>query len=53
MKLNPINLTVNDVQEASDFLINYFGMRSMGGNKGRMVLTCLLWRIRVIRMAFM
>jgi hypothetical protein len=32
MKLNPINLTVNDVQEASDFLINYFGLRRMAGD---------------------
>lgn len=34
MKLNHINLTVTDVQEASKFLVKYFGMRSMGGNKG-------------------
>ena len=39
MKLNHINLTVNDVQEASDFLVKYFGMRSMGGNKGMGFLT--------------
>ena len=39
MKLNHINLTVTDVQEASDFLINYFGMRSMGGDKGMSFLT--------------
>ena len=39
MKLNHINLTVTDVQEASDFLVNYFGMRSMGGNKGMGFLT--------------
>ena len=30
MKLNHINLTVTDVLEASDFLVKYFGMRSMG-----------------------
>jgi catechol-2,3-dioxygenase len=34
MKLNHINLTVTNVQEASDFLVKYFGMRSMGGNIG-------------------
>ncbi len=39
MKLNHINLTVTDVQEASDFLVKYFGMRSMGGNKGMGFLT--------------
>src|SRR5919106_1702179 len=39
MKLNHINLTVTDVQEASDFLVRYFGMRSMGGNKGMGFLT--------------
>lgn len=39
MKLNHINLTVTDVQEASNFLVNYFGMRSMGGNKGMSFLT--------------
>lgn len=39
MKLNHINLTVTDVQEASNFLVNYFGMRSMGGNKGMGFLT--------------
>ncbi|MGZ9167142.1 MAG: VOC family protein [Anaerolineales bacterium] len=39
MKLNHLNLTVTDVQEASDFLIQYFGMRSMGGNKGMGFLT--------------
>ena len=39
MKLNHINLTVTDVQEASDFLVNYFGMRNMGGNKGMGFLT--------------
>ena len=39
MKLNHINLTVSDVQEASDFLVKYFGMRSMGGNKGMGFLT--------------
>ncbi|HEY3477220.1 MAG TPA: VOC family protein [Anaerolineales bacterium] len=39
MKLNHINLTVTDVQAASDFLVKYFGMRSMGGNKGMGFLT--------------
>ena len=39
MKLNHINLTVTDVQEASGFLEKYFGMRSMGGNKGMGFLT--------------
>ena len=39
MKLNHINLTVTDVQEASDFLVKYFGMRNMGGNKGMGFLT--------------
>ena len=39
MKLNHLNLTVTDVQEASDFLVKYFGMRSMGGNKGMGFLT--------------
>jgi len=39
MKLNHINLTVTDVQEASDFLVKYFGMRNMGGNRGMGFLT--------------
>jgi catechol-2,3-dioxygenase len=39
MKLNHINLTVTDVSEAMDFLIKYFGMRSMGANKGMGFLT--------------
>ena len=39
MKLNHINLTVTDVREASDFLVKYFGMRDMGGNKGMSFLT--------------
>lgn len=39
MKLNHINLTVTDVQAARDFLVKYFGMRSMGGNKGMGFLT--------------
>ena len=39
MKLNHINLAVTDVQEASSFLVKYFGMRSMGGNKGMGFLT--------------
>ena len=39
MKLNHINLTVTDVEAASNFLVNYFGMRNMGGNKGMGFLT--------------
>jgi lactoylglutathione lyase len=39
MKLNHINLAVTDVQEANSFLVKYFGMRSMGGNKGMGFLT--------------
>lgn len=39
MKLNHINLTVTDVQAASDFLVKYFGMRDMGGNAGMGFLT--------------
>lgn len=39
MKLNHINLTVSDVEEASDFLVKYFGMQHMGGNKGMAFLT--------------
>jgi len=39
MKLNHINLTVTDVQEASNFLVKYFGMQSMGGSKGMGFLT--------------
>ena len=39
MKLNHLNLTVTDVPMASEFLVKYFGMRSMGGNKGMDVLT--------------
>ena len=39
MKLNHINLTVTDVEGASDFLVKYLGMRSMGGNKGMGFLT--------------
>ena len=39
MKLNHLNLTVSDVRQASDFLVKYFGMRSMGGNKGMGFLT--------------
>ena len=35
MKLNHINLTVTDVQAASDFLVKYFGLRDMGGGGGR------------------
>jgi catechol 2,3-dioxygenase-like lactoylglutathione lyase family enzyme len=39
MKLNHINLTVTDVLQSSDFLVKYFGMRNMGGNKGMGFLT--------------
>lgn len=39
MKLNHINLTVTGVEEASNFLVKYFGMRGMGGNKGMGFLT--------------
>jgi catechol 2,3-dioxygenase-like lactoylglutathione lyase family enzyme len=39
MKLNHLNLMVSDVQGAADFLVKYFGMRSMGGNKGMGFLT--------------
>jgi catechol-2,3-dioxygenase len=33
MKLNHINLTVTEVQDASNFLVKYFGMQSMGGKR--------------------
>lgn len=33
MKLNHLNLTVTDVRAASDFLVKYFGLRSMGENE--------------------
>lgn len=39
MKLNHMNLTVSDVQKAANFLVNYFGMQHMGGNKGMAFLT--------------
>lgn len=39
MKLNHINLTVANVEDASSFLVKYFGMRSMGGNQGMGFLT--------------
>ncbi len=39
MKLHHINLTVTDVEKASNFLVKYFGMRSMGGNNGMGFLT--------------
>lgn len=39
MKLNHINLTVTNVEEAMNFLVRYFGMRSMGGNQGMGFLT--------------
>jgi catechol-2,3-dioxygenase len=32
MKLNHINLTVEDVPSAHQFLEKYFGLRNMGGN---------------------
>jgi len=38
MKLNHINLTVTDVQAAASFLETYFGLQSLGGNKGFMAL---------------
>ena len=34
MKLNHLNLTVTDTLAASEFLVKYFGLRSMGGNAG-------------------
>jgi catechol 2,3-dioxygenase-like lactoylglutathione lyase family enzyme len=34
MKLNHLNLTVNDVRAAVEFLESYFGLRSRGGNAG-------------------
>jgi lactoylglutathione lyase len=34
MQLNHINLTVTDVTGAAAFLQTYFGLKSMGGNKG-------------------
>ena len=39
MKLNHLNLTVTDTLAASKFLVEYFGMRSMGGNAGMRFLT--------------
>jgi catechol 2,3-dioxygenase-like lactoylglutathione lyase family enzyme len=39
MKLNHLNLTVSDVPAASEFLVKYFGLRSMGGNAGMGFLT--------------
>ena len=39
MKLNHLNLTVTDVQAASDFLATYFGLQRMGGNAGMAFLT--------------
>lgn len=39
MILNHINLTVNDVPAAADFLVKYFELTSHGGNKGMMALT--------------
>src|SRR5688572_29191164 len=39
MRLNHVNLTVTDVQAASQFLERYFELRSMGGNAGMAFLT--------------
>lgn len=39
MKLNHINLTVNDTEAASNFLETYFGLRNMGGSAGMRFLT--------------
>lgn len=39
MKLNHANLTVTDTKKAHDFLVKYFGMRSLGGNAGMRFLT--------------
>jgi len=36
VKLNHLNLTVTDVQEAHGFLEKYFGLRSMGGGNASM-----------------
>ena len=34
MKLNHLNLTVTDVQAATEFLEKYFGLQRMGGSAG-------------------
>src|SRR5687767_7288048 len=39
MKLNHLNLTVTDIQSATNFLVKYFGMRDMGANGGMGFLT--------------
>lgn len=39
MKLNHLNLTVTNTLAASRFLVEYFGMCSMGGNAGMRFLT--------------
>jgi lactoylglutathione lyase len=39
MKLNHLNLTVTDVQEAYRFLEKYFGMQGKGGNDNIAFLT--------------
>jgi lactoylglutathione lyase len=39
MKLNHLNLTVTDIQAATNFLVKYFGMRDMGANGGMGFLT--------------
>lgn len=37
MKLNHINLTTTDPVATAEFLVNYFGLRNEGGNKGFML----------------
>ena len=39
MRLNHLNLTVSDVQEAHAFLRKHFGLRDMGGNNNIAFLT--------------
>ncbi len=39
MKINHLNLTVTEVQAASEFLVKYFGLRSMGADGGMGFLT--------------
>ena len=38
MKLNHLNLTVTNPQETHDFLITYFGLRSMRSNQNMALL---------------
>ncbi len=33
MKLNHLNLSVTDVSKSQEFLVKYFGLQNMGGNK--------------------